>query len=407
MSKRVWTIAGHEYLTNVRRKEFILMTLGLPLLFLVIIGISMLGAGAAIRSVIGKAQTIGILDRSGALDLRAVRDMDGVRIVPYKDETAGQADVKSGKISELVVVAPDYMESGKVVTYRKGGGLFSEGRGAHIEAILTRAILARGGTDPRLADRAIDPVARGAKSFVLDKDGKFVPQAFEREIAKFAVPYAFMILLFTAIFVSANYLLRGISDEKENRVIEVILSSVSPEELLQGKLIGLAGVGLTQVGVWVALAAVPAMIVFSRVVHLSVATLVEVMLFFALGFGLYATLMAGLGALGTSYRESQQMSGAVSMFAVLPMMLITAILSEPNGTLARVFSYIPFTAPITMVLRVTATDVPLLDVLLSAVLIAATIWFLQKLSAKLFRFGLLIYGKRPSFRETWKWLRQA
>jgi ABC-2 type transport system permease protein len=408
MNKRVRTIAAHEYITNVRRKEFILMTLGLPLLFLVIIGISMLGAGAVIRSVVGKTHTLGIIDRSGALDLRAVNESrGGFRIAQYKDEAAGQADVRSGKITELVVVGPDYLSTGKVTTYRKGGGLFSEGSRAPVEAILTRALLARGGTDPRLADRAVNPVSGSAPGYVLDKNGKFVPEAVEREIAKFAVPYAFMILLFTAIFVSANYLLRGISDEKENRVIEVILSSVTAEELLKGKLIGLAGVGLTQVGVWVALAAVPAMLAFSKVVHLSALTLVEVVVFFGLGFGLYATLMAGLGALGTSYRESQQMSGAVSMFAVIPMMLITAILNEPNGTIARVFSFVPFTSPITMVLRVTATDVPFTDVLISAALIAATTWLLLKLSAKLFRFGLLIYGKRPSFGETWKWLRQA
>jgi len=234
-----------------------------------------------------------------------------------------------------------------------------------------------------------------------------VPRNLGQEAARFVVPYAFTILLTTAIFIAANYLLRGIADEKENRVIEVILSSVTAEDLLLGKLIGLAGVGLTQVGVWIGMAAVPAMFLFAKIVHLSTLSLLEVLGFFALGFGLYATLMAGLGALGTSYRESQQMAGMVSMGAFFPFIVLPILLDAPNGGLARTFSLIPFTAPTTMVLRVTATEVSAPDVGLSAGVIVLTIWLMVKLSTKLFRFGLLIYGKRPGFGETIRWLRQA
>ncbi len=141
--------------------------------------------------------------------------------------------------------------------------------------------------------------------------------------------------------------------------------------------------------------------------HVSFGTLGLVVLFFALGFGLYATLMAGLGSLGTSYRETQQISGMVSFLAFFPYLLITVLVEFPNGTLARILSFIPFTAPMTMVLRLTSTDVPILDTVISAVAIAGATWLTLKLSARLFRFGLLIYGKRPTFRETLRWLRQS
>ena len=155
------------------------------------------------------------------------------------------------------------------------------------------------------------------------------------------------------------------------------------------------------------MAVLPAAAVFSTVVHVSGATLAGLLLFFALGFGLYATLMAGIGALGTSYRETQQISGGVSILAIFPLLLITVILEFPNGAVARVLSFIPFTAPTAMVLRISSAEVPPLDIVLSAISIIIGIWLTLKLSSKLFRFGLLIYGKRPTMRETWRWLRQS
>ncbi|HXG23473.1 MAG TPA: ABC transporter permease [Chthonomonadales bacterium] len=410
MNRRVRTIALHEYLTNVRRKEFILITLGLPVLMLIFVGISALAATVAIGALHKPGlRTVGIVDPAHALDLRgfAEEGIPGLRLIARKDVDTGKREVKEGRLAALIVLDKEYLDNGRVTVYRRGGSFLNQQEGIPLGAILTRGLLARAGTDERILRRAIAPAGEGARVEVLDKTGAFVPQSGPREAARFAVPYAFTILLTTAIFISANYLLRGIAEEKENRVIEVILSSVTAEELLKGKLIGLAGVGLTQVGIWMGLGAVPAMIRFSAILHISGLTLLGVTLFFTLGFGLYATLMAGLGALGTSYRETQQTAGIVSMLAFFPFFLIIALLEAPNGTLARVLSFIPFTAPTTMVLRITATDVPWPDILLSAAAILVATWLILKLCAKLFRYGLLIYGKRPSLRETLRWLRQA
>jgi ABC-2 type transport system permease protein len=409
MNRKVRTIAAHEYLSNVRRKEFILMTLGLPLFILVLGAISALGTTAAL-GVFGpqKEKIVGIVDPSNALDLSRIdpKEMRGYRLEKMADENAARARVLDGKIQSLAVLAPDYLESGKVRVYRKGGSIFSDKDRVPLDDILMRALLADVGGDKRRVERALEPTRGGAEVFVLEKD-KFVPLNLGKEAARFAVPYAFSIFLTTAIFISANYLLRGISDEKENRVIEVILSSVTAGELLRGKLIGLAGVGLTQVLVWVSMAAVPAMFFFAAYVKLSLFSLAMIVVFFGLGFGLYATLMAGIGALGTSYRESQQMAGIVSFAAMAPLFVLPALLEYPNGTLARVFSFIPFTAPITMILRLAASDPPLIDVVVAALSLVLGTWLLLNLSTKLFRFGLLIYGKRPSFKETVRWLRAA
>lgn len=410
-TRRAMTVAVREYVTNVRRKEFLLITLGLPVLLLLIGGLSAVSGITAAGAFRPRAiQHAGLLDRSGVLDFAAAQKgarNANVELEAVTDEAAAQTEVKAGRLNSLIVVSKDYLLSGQVAVYRKSGGLLNQRDTIPLGTILTRALLAPAGSDRLRIERAIEPVGGGAQQFFLNKAGTFAPQNIGREASRFLVPYAFSLLLTTAIFIAANYLLRGIADEKENRVIEVVLSSVTPEELLLGKLIGLAGVGLTQVGVWLLMAAVPVIFLFSSLVTLTPAALLGIVLFFALGFLLYATLMAGLGALGTSYRESQQIAGVISMAAIFPIMFSAVLIEFPNGTLARVLSFIPFTAPTTMVMRMSAADTPLLDVLISALVTSTAIWLLWRVSVKLFRYGLLIYGKRPTFRETLRYLRQA
>jgi ABC-2 type transport system permease protein len=410
MNRNVRVVAWHEYITNVRRKEFILLTLGLPVLMLFFGGLSVLGTTAAVGTFAARVTLeTGIVDRSGALDLSEVEPaIPDIRIRSYADENAGLQDVRAGRIIALMVVPADYLATGNVTVYRQSRGLFNQRERVPVGAILMRGLMAKQGLEKPIRERIYAPVGEsGARVLVQDRSGAFVPLHPGREAARLILPYLFAILLTTSIFISANYLLRGIAEEKENRVIEVILSSITPETLLRGKLIGLAGVGLTQVGIWATLGGMPALIQFSGYIQLSPSALAGVLLFFALGFGLYATILAGLGALGTSYRESQQVAGLVSFGAFFPIILILALVEFPNGALARILSWIPLTAPTTMVIRMTTAEVPPADILLSALITLAAIWLVLRLSARLFRFGLLIYGKRPTLLETLRWLRQS
>lgn len=410
-SRTIATIARHEYVTNVRRKEFILMTFGLPVFMLAMGALSVAATVIASGAMSHERKTIGIVDPGGALSLtRAVREADpDVAVIEQRDVLAGQDAVRRGDLAALVVLDQDYIKSGRVAVYRRGGGLMSSKSALPLRSILTRALLARTGVARDVLDRAVDPTGTGPETYSLDRSGDFVRRSIGKDAAAFAVPYAFTLLLTMSIFFASSYLLRGIADEKENRVIEVILSSVSAEELLAGKLLGLGGLGLTQVGIWMLFGAVPAMVRFSRYIRLPGTALWAAVLFFILGYFLYAMVMAGLGALGTSQRETQQTAGMVSFGAFFPLVLMPVLLEFPNGGLARALSFIPFSAPTTMVLRVTSpgAEVPVLEIALSAAVILLTTWLTLKLCAKLFRYGLLIYGKRPGFRETLRYLRDA
>ncbi|MGC8667162.1 MAG: ABC transporter permease [Chthonomonadales bacterium] len=407
MAHRALIIAQHEYITNVRRKEFLLVTLGLPVFLLVVMGISMLSTGMTIGAATPRNKPLGVVDHSGALSFPSAGTWNPP-VEVFSNEDEGLQAVRSGRLRALIVVAADYLASGKVEIYQPAGPIFS---GADIQAdgVLTRALLAKTRIPPSIVERVTLPTGRhGPSVYTWDaKAGRFSRRTGAGEAARFLVPYGFGMMLIMAVFISANYLLRSVADEKENRVIEVILSSVTASDLLTGKLIGLAGVGLTQVGAWVLMAALPALLLFHRFVRIPPAALGMLALYFILGFGLYATLMAGIGALGTSYRESQQIASVVSFMAFSPFFVLMPILQSPNGVLAQALSYFPFTAPLTMVLRSSAGEIPAYQSVVAVLLMALTIRLIHRLSVRLFRFGLLIYGKRPSFAETVRWLREA
>jgi len=248
---------------------------------------------------------------------------------------------------------------------------------------------------------------------VQDKKGRWQPEGATGEIKRFLLPYVFGMLLMITIFVSSSYLLHGVVEEKENRVIEIILSSVTPAELLNGKLIGLCAVGMTQLGVWVVVGLIPLasgigpVARFLHSLQIPPLTFIASFIYYILGFFLFATLMAGLGLLGNSWKESQQWASVPSFLAVIPVLFIPVIIDAPRGLVSRVLSYVPFTAPVTMMMRISLAEYNWIDLVVSISLLVVTILMVQRLSAKLFRLGSLLYGKRPSLPEVIRWLRQT
>jgi ABC-2 type transport system permease protein len=206
--------------------------------------------------------------------------------------------------------------------------------------------------------------------------------------------------------------LQGVAREKTSRVMEIILSSVTAQELLAGKVLGLGALGLTQIVIWLASSvalsggtlgllgiALP-LLVRPQVLVLGV-------VYYILGFLVYAVLMGGVGALGTTQQESQQLAGIFSFMAAIPLMVGGFMFTNPNATIVRVLSWFPLTAPTMMLLRMPMTEVPLVDVVGSLVMLILAIPVILWVGSKIFRMGLLMYGKRPSLRQIVRALRQA
>jgi ABC-2 type transport system permease protein len=199
-------------------------------------------------------------------------------------------------------------------------------------------------------------------------------------------------------------LLQSVVEEKEDRVIEIIATTVSPTQLMAGKIIGLTSVGLTQVSIWIGLAALAVLAFIRRLpflasLQLPWAVLALGLLYFLLGYLLIAACYAAAGAIVTTSQEAQTLVTPISMLGIAPLMLVNVILTQPNGTLALIFSLIPFSAPMTMLLRLPVADVPSWQVAASLLTLALAAFGAVLLAARALRISMTHSGRRLGLRD--------
>jgi ABC-2 type transport system permease protein len=244
-------------------------------------------------------------------------------------------------------------------------------------------------------------------------DGTFAEEASGAEqAAEFFVPFVFAFLLMFAIFAGSGSLLQSVADEKENRMIEMIITSATPLSIMAGKVLALGLAGLVQVTVWVVSAAILAPLIFDQIpnagdINVSIGLLALVLVLFLAGYLLFAVIMAGMGAATTSVREASQISAIVTFPAVIPIWFSSLLITQPDGGFARALSFIPVTAPTTILIRLSAGNVSGAEVAGSLAVIFITALALLWVSARVFRAGLLLYGQRMSLKNVWKALRYA
>ncbi len=410
------TIAAHEYLVNLRRPGFIFFTLLIPALGLIGLIVVAFFSGQATRFLenqfggAGANLPMGVVDRSALFT--PLPPAYAAHYQAFADEAEARQALLAKRLAGYLVIPDDYLQSGRITVYSTGG-FFDTVTAADSDTLrgfLVSGLLA-GKVDPAVAARAADPA--DVTPVTLDENGQPTSGGDPfSTIAGFIIPYLLSIFLVISIFTASSYLLRSVSEEKESRVIEVVLSSVSATELLAGKVLGLGALGLTQVLVWLvsgfALTGGLGSVAAGVVIALNPLAFGLSAVYFLLGYLLYGTLMAAAGAMGTSMRESQQLAGIFSFASAVPLMFNSLILTSPNGTLTRVLSIFPLTAPTAMMLRLPlAGQLPVLDLLLSLAGLLFAIPFVLWGSARLFRMGLLLYGKRPSLRQIVRTLRQA
>ena len=231
-------------------------------------------------------------------------------------------------------------------------------------------------------------------------------EASENVAAKMIIPMAFMMLLWIATFTSGNYLLTSTIEEKSNKVMEVLLSAVSPLQLMTGKILGQAGVSFILLIMYGGLG-IASLIAFAMMDLVPIIHLVYLVIFFIMGFFMVAALMAGVGSAVSELREAQSLITPVMMMLMIPLVLWLPITENPNGLLATVTSYIPPLIPFVMILRVTAASepVPLWQIISSIVVGYAWMFVMIWMCAKIFRVGVLMYGKPPNPLELLRWVR--
>jgi len=411
--KEILLVARQELWINLRRPGYILMTLLIPAMgvVLLLIGATFGGeVGTFLESQFAPNQKgIGYVDQSGLFG-PPLPHYQGY-FTPYPDEASARAALLAEQIDSYFLLPADYLQTGRVVFYSTGGGFstFAAADSEEIRSFLVEQLLA-GKVDPAVQHRVRAPM--DIRAVTLNASGEVRTENPFSWIGDFVVPYIFSILFIVTLFTTSGFLLQSVSEEKEGRIIEILLSSINSTQLLAGKILGLGAVGLIQVLVWFGagaalLMAAVALFALSGVINLSLGTVVLGLVYFILGYLLYATLFAVAGSMGTTQRESQQIAGIFSLAAALPWMVIGFIFTNPDLPIAVAMSYIPLTAPVMMLIRLGFGQVPAGQIALSLALLAVSIVLSLWAGAKVFRAGLLMYGKRPGLKDLIQAFKQA
>ncbi|MEN8615164.1 ABC transporter permease [Dehalogenimonas sp. THU2] len=407
---KTYLIFTHEFRTLIRRVGFIVMTVAFPLIGLLAILGGQIISGITDGGDPGPVDTIEIGYVDAASLITGHEEQGFIQFIRFDTIEAANQTLVAGDIAEYIIISPDYLDNASIVRFTPSRSLDTPGdrfnaiRNLLLDNLLTPEI------SPELIDRVKIPV--NLSNVVIDP-ATGLPADSQGGFSEFVLPYIFSILLVMSIFTSSGYLLQGLAEEKENRIMEVLLSSVSSRQLITGKVLGLGAAGLAQMAIWLVSARLLAGLAsdnFSEIlgaIQVSATFIFLGLAYFILGYLLYAIIMAAVGSIGSTARESQQMATIFSLLAVSPLWGMVFIIENPHAPLSVFLTLFPFTAPITTIIRIGIADVPLWQIAASMTIMALTTVGLLLLSAKIFRTFLLMYGKTPKFGEIIRLLRQA
>lgn len=421
--RKIWLVIKREYITRVKSKGFVFGTVAVPLFTIGIIIVSIVLATRQVDHTLKLAivDNAGGLAESISLNLQSDKLKNGkpefevTKTLDRADSEASQrndlrAQVNNGQLDGYLLIPKDFAY---VEFHTKNAGDFMVL--GPISGAVNHAVIAR-----RLSDRGIHvdnvaDVVKGVelKTVKVTKEGESEDQG-----QTFITGLILAMLLYMTLIMYGLVTMRSVLEEKTTRTVEVLVSAVRAFQLLLGKIIGVAGVGFTQYLIWIGsglllttyggaiAAAVKPGASFPRI-HVPTSLLVYLAIYFVLGYLLYASLYAAVGAAASNEQDAQQFQMVVTLPLVFGFIMYQAVLRDPNSTMSFVLSEIPFFSPILMVLRIAAQTPPFWQIILSLAILAVTMLGVVFLSARIYRVGILMYGKRPSVVEIFKWLRYS
>ena len=402
--KNTWIVLRTEFINTITRRSFLLTLILVPLIPALIMGIiSLIGGDQAADSIGGMfqdpeltGQIEGFVDQANII-AEIPEWVGDDALLEYSTEEKARNAIASGEIDRYYVIDPDFIESGEInyvlAEYSTFSALESTGL---IESVVRYNLV---GADMQRFETYANPV--------LIEWIDLTPDEINRDVSNplaFYVPYGMTMLFYVLIFTSASLMMNSVAKEKENRIMEILISSVNPRQLLTGKIIGLGLVGLVQMILWTG-STYFLLQLGGRTFELPQDLLLrpEVLLwgvaFFVLGYLIYATIMAGVGAFVSNVKEATQATFYVILPILISLIFVSPIIERPNGTLPVVLSLIPLTAPTTIMTRISSGTVPLWQLLLSIGLMITMIIFLIRGVAGMFRAQLLLTGQKFNLRK--------
>jgi ABC-2 type transport system permease protein len=398
-------VLRHEFGHTARRRGFVVMTLIVPVLALILIGVVQLVSGTAGPTT--EALTIGYVDELGGF--QQYTSQGNITLVQYDTANDATDALIKGDISEYFVIPQNYISTGVVNDYTLQKQLApSPAVGAAINHFLVNNLLA-GKVSAATVARIESP--SNLVTTRLTETGAVAPE--QGGYANLIIPFVFGILLALSIIVSSTYLLQGLGEEKENRVMEVLLSSVSARQLLTGKVLGIGAAGLVQVAFWIISAPLLLSLASSSIgglistIQLPPSFIVVAVVYFILGYSLFAVISAAIGAISSGSREGQQLIGVFTIPMLIPLWFTSLLMFFPDNPAWIFFAIFPLSAPVEVIMRLGVSAIPVWQLVASIGVMVLTIVGGLLLTTRIFRTYLLMYGKRPAIGDVIRNLRSG
>jgi len=398
-------VLRHEFRHTVRRRGFIVMTVIVPLVALLLIGVFQLISGIARPTV--EPTTIGYVDELGGF--QQYTSQGNITLVRFDTPDDATEALVSGDIKEYFIIPPHYISTGVINRYTLEKQLAaSPAITAAINNFLLGNLLA--GKVPEATIARIE-APLNLVTTRLTETGAVAPE--QGGYGNFIIPFVFGILLALSIIFSSTYLLQGLGEEKENRLIEILLSSVSARQLLTGKVLGIGAAGLAQVAVWAISAPLLLNLASSSIggfistIQLPANFIVLAVLYFILGYLLFAVISASVGAVSSGSREGQQLIGVFTLPLLIPLWFTSLIMFFPDNPIWIFFAIFPLSAPVEVIIRLGVSAIPAWQLVASIAVLVLSIIGILLLTIRIFRTYLLMYGKRPGIGEVLRSLRSG
>lgn len=422
--QKILKVAQREYIETVKTRTFILGIVMVPF----IIGGIIFFTSRMSRDKTGLRPTVNVavtdLSNELAAEIKASFDKynqenPNRRIEVHnieaqqdseKAENQGRSKLRQGQVDAYIVLDRNILEGlGKIhlYTYKPKASnidIFWTIEDCFRKAVVNQRYKMQNLSQELLAKLQHVPIEQVEMGFA---DGQDRIQRETDRVIKMMVPFFFMYLIFMGIVGTGQHMISSVIEEKTSRVIEVLLSALSPFQLMAGKIIGLGGIGLTVVTLWAGAAYLTA-----RWQGLSIDITAELAIYFViyyiLGFLLFSSILAAVGSICNTIKETQSLMMPMMMVFIIPLLSWFKVVRDPNGVLARVFSFLPPLTPMVMILRLsTGSNIWIVEIFASIVLLIAAVLAAIWVAAKVFRTGVLMYGKRPGLWEVCRWLRQS
>lgn len=419
--RKIFIIIRREYKENVYKKGFIISTILTPIILLSFIFVPALLS----RVEVEEQKIFAVIDHSGIVydQLNAELDVklpdssrkyifQKVDLMANDRETLKEElkiKVSSTEIDGFIVIPANAVtDSDPISLYARNTGNFDMNR--QLRSSINKII-----TDYRITQSGLEPEVVNKLTHWIDlKTIKITKSSEEKEggfLKDYLSTFAMVMILYMTIVLYGSSIMRGVIQEKNTRIIEILLSSASSFQLMLGKILGIGAAGLTQYLIW---SVFGVMIIKygnlitgaeSPLLSLSPDVFIYFIIFFVLGYFLFATLYASIGALANSDQEAQQMSFPVVFMLIVPLIMMTFLTKNPDSNISIVLSMVPFFSPILMFSRINISTPPFYEILICIILMLVTILIITWIAAKVYRLGILMYGKRPTLPEIMRWIK--